>query len=66
MKNPHRLLLAGSIAALLAPGFVAPAAGFEVPRYVFSFDQLPQAQAEGYEDEKPLLFLYADPKKKPT
>ena len=39
---------------------------FEVPSHVFTFERLSEAQSEGYEEEEPLLLLYADPKKKPT
>lgn len=61
----HLLLITGAVAALL-PALPASVEGFEVPRHVYTFDRLPEAQKDGYDDKKPLLLLYADPKKKPT
>lgn len=55
---------AGLIAALLIA--VTPAGAFDVPKHVYTFDRLPEAQNEGFAEEEPLLLLYADPKKEPT
>ena len=54
------------LTTLLVTAPAARLAAFEVPRYVFDFDRLAEAQSEAYEDKKPLLLLYADPKKNPT
>lgn len=35
---------------------------FEVPRHVFQFEELKEAQEQSVEDKKPLLLVYADPK----
>lgn len=65
MKALRMLVVAGAAAALI-PAFVAPVEGFEVPRHVYGFDRLAEAQNDGMDDKKPLLLLYADPKKEPT
>lgn len=36
---------------------------FDVPRHVFEFEKLGKAQEQSVEDKKPLLLVYADPKK---
>jgi len=54
----------GLVAALLIAA--APARAFDVPKHVYTFERLSEAQSEGYEEEDPLLLLYADPKKAPT
>lgn len=54
--------LLGLMAALACPSLQA----FDVPRHVYTFDRLAEAQADGFEDEKPLLLIFADPKKEPS
>ena len=66
MKNAWgKLIVMGAFAAFL-PGFTGSVQAFEVPRYVYDFERLAEAQAEGFEDKKPMLFLLADPAKEPT
>ena len=66
MKSMWRtIILTGAIAAMV-PGFTASVRAFEVPKYVFGFDRLEEAQTSGFEDKKPLLLMLADPAKEPT
>ncbi len=64
MRNPFRGLIAGGVAALAC--FTHLASAFDVPRHVFFFDRLAEAQQESYEDKDPLLILYTDPKAQPS
>ena len=53
----------------LCAGFMGgsmAARAFDVPRHVFPFERLSEAQQEAFTDKAPLLLLYADPKKVPT
>ena len=60
IRNISLPLLAGSL--LVAP----MARAFDVPRHVYTMDRLAEAQAAAWTDKKPIIFLYTDPKIKPT
>lgn len=59
MKIPALLSLAAALS-------LASLQAFDVPRHVYTFDRLTEAQNDAFEDEKPLLLIFADPKKEPT
>ena len=60
---------ASCLSGLLLTGLaisLAPLQAFDVPRHVYTVDRLEEAQNDAFEDEKPLLLIYADPKKEPA
>lgn len=39
---------------------------FDIPSGVFAYDELETAKVEALEDEEALIFLFSDPRLKPT
>lgn len=48
------------ILILLLAG-VLPALALEIPRHVYTFDRLAEAQAAALEEREPIVFVYTDP-----
>lgn len=46
--------------ALLILGLL-PAAALEIPRHVYTLDELEEAKAEALEKRKPVIFVYTNP-----